>query len=402
MRKCVSAGVGAARGARPWIGGGLFRALTRGPSPGFVNLTHPLPQTAWERVYTPVPVGGSSIVGTAVHPLLPAKRGRGLPPVTSSRYRARIRPPPPGFFGGGREERAGGGARRIPAPAFDLCTFALHALTHSRTHALTHSRTHALTHFPFALPPVSPPSPHAPRTIRTQPHRRAAPGQRAHGPARVAARAGGGGRVRHAGGGPGRWARAAGDHGAAAGRAALAGAGLGRGAGRGRPVRPLHPVRSGRSATRRRCGGWRSAGCSSSAPARAATSRRPPARRTPARRGRATPAPAATAAWTPPSPPLTAHGRSLLRAARAGGAGRGLLRDGVMGELLLRSRGGEATSWCGARTAWPRTSSPSSWTTRPWGSPTWCAARTCSPPPRGRSSSTTRWTCPRPPSCTCR
>ena len=61
--------------------------LTRGPHPGFVNLTHPLPQTAWERVYTPDPA---------------AKRG--FP-------RKRSSPPPP------REAREGAlRARQIPDP----------------------------------------------------------------------------------------------------------------------------------------------------------------------------------------------------------------------------------------------------------------------------------------------
>ena len=49
----------------------------RWPSPGFVNLTHPLPQTAWERVYTPDAARAQAAVAVKFSPSCPRSGGGG-------------------------------------------------------------------------------------------------------------------------------------------------------------------------------------------------------------------------------------------------------------------------------------------------------------------------------------
>jgi hypothetical protein len=77
------------------------------PSPARLG-SHPLPQTTWERVYTPAPDGERPFRAHAVFPLSPRNEGgggRGVGPLARERrsiHRARTAvQPPPGFFGGG-------------------------------------------------------------------------------------------------------------------------------------------------------------------------------------------------------------------------------------------------------------------------------------------------------------
>ena len=142
-------------------GPGLARGPHPGPSPGLVNLAHPLPQTAWERVYTPGSAGRRSLAvgGAPPSPTLPHKPRGGGRWHGRAPSRREVLPLPPRSGGGGRGE---GALRRCTASAHPLALphFRTHALPHFRTLALSHFRTLALSHCrsPCLHPPGQTPS----------------------------------------------------------------------------------------------------------------------------------------------------------------------------------------------------------------------------------------------------
>ena len=149
-----SSGGALTRGPHPGPSpGALARGPHPGPSPGLVNLAHPLPQTAWERVYTPARAGEAECGRGrgAPSPTLPTNcvgEGDGIGMVPSRRAvlplsarneregaggegRPAVADDPPscthpsvpaavhfpqGFLGGGREESSGWGRARTPLP----------------------------------------------------------------------------------------------------------------------------------------------------------------------------------------------------------------------------------------------------------------------------------------------